>query len=168
MKPQAEPHPQELKSKSQVKRELHALHDLGRELVELPESHLHALQLPEQLLNAILDARRFKRAALKRQLQYISGLMRQVDSAAVRQALEEIRRPHRQEVEALHEVEEWRDALLAGDEALLDELVRRFAGADRQRLRQLVRNANRESKLGKPPKSARALFRALSTMRSET
>lgn len=164
---ETETHSTEVKSKSQIKRELHALHDLGKQLVELPQSQLHKLGLTEPLQTAIMDARRFKRAALKRQLQYIAALMRDVDAAAVQQALDDFHRPQQQQVEALHEVEAWRDALLAGDDALLDELVRRFQHADRQHLRQLVRNANRERQSNKPPKSARALFRELSSLRSE-
>ncbi len=157
----------EVKSKSQIKRELHLLHDLGKQLVALPPSRLRSLELTEQLQAAIMDARRFKRGALKRQLQYIAALMREVDAAAVQQALDGFQRPQQQEIEALHEVEAWRDALLAGDEALLDELVRRFQHADRQHLRQLVRNANRERQLNKPPKSSRALFRELTALRAK-
>lgn len=167
MKTEQQTRTTEVKSKSQIKRELHALHELGKQLVALPDSRLQTLQLTEPLLTAIKDARRFKRAALKRQLQYIAGLMREVDAAAVQHALDGFHRPQQQQVEALHEVEDWRDALLAGDEVLLDELVRRFQNADRQHLRQLVRNANRERQLNKPPKSARALFRELSVLRSE-
>ena len=158
----------EVKSKSQIKRELHLLHELGKQLVALQQSRLRALGLTEPLQTAIMDARRFKRGALKRQLQYIAGLMREVDAAALQQALDGFHRPQQQEVEALHEVEAWRDALLAGDDALLDELVERFQHADRQHLRQLVRNANRERKLNKPPKSARVLFRELSSLRAES
>lgn len=157
----------EVKSKSQIKRELHLLHELGKQLVALQQSRLRALGLTEPLQTAIMDARRFKRGALKRQLQYIAGLMREVDAAALQQALDGFQRPQQQEIEALHEVESWRDALLAGDDALLDELVGRFQNADRQHLRQLVRNANRERKLNKPPKSARVLFRELSSLRAE-
>lgn len=157
----------EVKSKSQIKRELHLLHELGKQLVALPQSRLRVLGLTEPLQTAIMDARRFKRGALKRQLQYIAGLMREVDAAAVQQALDAFHRPQQQEVEALHEVEAWRDALLAGDDVLLDELVGRFLNADRQHLRQLVRNASRERQLNKPPKSARALFRELSSLRAE-
>lgn len=160
-------HTADVKSKSQIKRELHLLHELGKQLVALPQSRLRTLGLTEPLQTAVMDARRFKRGALKRQLQYIAGLMREVDSTAVQLALDGFLRPQQQEVEALHEVEEWRDALLAGDDALLDDLVRRFQNADRQHLRQLVRNANRERQLNKPPKSARALFRELSALRAE-
>ena len=162
-----EVHTAEVKSKSQIKRELHLLHELGKQLVALPQSRLLTLGLTEPLQTAIMDAGCFKRGALKRQLQYIAGLMRDVDAAAVQQALDGFHRPQQQQVEALHEVEAWRDALLAGDEALLDELVKRFQNADRQHLRQLVRNANRERQLHKPPKSARVLFRELSALREE-
>ena len=75
-----EAHTAEVKSKSQIKRELHLLHELGKQLVALPPSRLRTLELTEPLQTAIMDARRFKRGALKRQLQYIAGLMREVDA----------------------------------------------------------------------------------------
>jgi ribosome-associated protein len=157
----------EAKSKSQLKRELLALRDLGKQLVDLPQSRLQGMQLSPPLLAAVVDAKRFKRGALKRQLQHIAGLLRSQDSAAVREALDDIHRPQQREVEHLHEVEGWRDALLAGDTQLLDELAARYRHADRQQLRQLVRNADRERQHNQPPKSARALFRTLMALRQE-
>lgn len=164
---QQERHHAEAKSKSQLKRELLALRDFGKQLVDLPQSRLQGMQLPPPLLAAVIDAKRFKRGALKRQLQHIAALLRSHDSAAIREALEGVHRPHRREIENLHEVEGWRDALLAGDTQLLEELAGRYRHADRQQLRQLVRNADRERQHNKPPKSARALFRALMALRQE-
>ena len=157
----------EAKSKSQLKRELLALRDLGKQLVDLPSSRLQGMQLSPPLLAAVIEAKRFKRGALKRQLQHIAALLRTHDSTAIRAALDDTHRPRQQEIEHFHEVEGWRDALLAGETQLLDELTGRFPHADRQQLRQLVRNAHRERRQEKPPKSARALFRALMALRQE-
>ena len=62
---------------------------------------------------------------------------------------------------ALHHVERWRERLLEeGDEALA-EFIAAHPHADRQQLRQLVRNALAERKAGKPPHAYRELFRVM-------
>jgi ribosome-associated protein len=61
----------------------------------------------------------------------------------------------------MHRIETWRMRLLdEGDEAL-GEFIVEHPSADRQRLRQLVRNALTERKADKPPHAYRELFRAL-------
>jgi len=152
--------PQE-KSKSQIKRELLALQELGRELLGLSGKNLQRIPMSESLREALLAARPLKREALRRQLQHIGAIMRDEDAAAIRQALAVLQQPHQAAVQAFHAVEGWRDALLAGDAGLLDELCRRYAGFDRQHVSQLLRNAGKEQAAHKPPRSARALFRYL-------
>ena len=149
------------KSKSQVKREMQALRDLGKELVDLPAGDLNKFNFSESLYDAILLAQHSKREALRRQLQHIGKLLREEDEAAIRQALALISQPQREEVKAFHEIEQWRDQLIAGDDEVINQLVSRFPGADRQHLRQLVRNARKETQLQKAPKSARLLFQYL-------
>ena len=61
----------------------------------------------------------------------------------------------------MHRVEAWRDRLLEGGDEALAELLDLHPDADRQRLRQLVRNAQDEKKRGKPPRAFRELFREL-------
>ena len=79
-------------SKSQRKKEVHALQDLGVELVALSDERLAALELPERLRDAVLEARRITaREARRRQLQYIGKLMRQVDAEPIRAALAALR-----------------------------------------------------------------------------
>lgn len=151
---------EEEKSKSQTKRELHALQDLGELLVELPVKQLQQLPLSEPLRQAVLEAKTFSRRALQRQIKYIGRLLPREDVDAIRRALEGAQQPHREQVRAFHETEQWRDRLLAGDEELLNELVERF-DADRQHLRQLVRNAQKEQAQNKSPRSARMLFQYL-------
>ena len=154
------------KSKSQIKREMQALRDLGVELITLPPSRLEQLPLSPQLQEAVIAARGFKKEALRRQVQHIGGLLREEDAEAIRQALQALRQPHRKEVQAFHEVEQWRDRLLAGDDACLEEVVTRFDQVDRQHLRQLVRNARKEQERGSAPKSARSLFRYLAELQA--
>ena len=148
-------------SKSQVKREMQALRELGRELVDLPLVSLRKFDFSDTLLDSIVLAQGLKREALRRQLQHIGKLLREEDDAAIRQLLNQISQPQRDEVMAFHEIEQWRDKLLDGDDEAINQAVSRFQEADRQHLRQLVRNARKERQQEKPPKSARLLFQYL-------
>ena len=152
----------EYKSKSQLKREMNALQDLGEELVKLPKEQFEKITLPDNLRDAIIDARHIhQRGAHKRQLQYIGRLMRNVDPAPIREQLDTIQGHSRQAAQNLHQIERWRDRLLKEGDHTLEELVTHYPDTDRQYLRQLIRNANKETHNNKPPKSARALFRYL-------
>jgi ribosome-associated protein len=149
------------KSKSQVKRELLALQDLGREMAGLSTNALDQLPISDAVRHAVVEARQLKMAALARHLKHVGKLLRYEDVDAIKLTLTKIRLPRNQEVNAFHEVESWRDRLLAGEDAVMDDLRQRFADIDWQHLRQLVRNAKKEENLGKAPKSARLLFRYL-------
>ena len=155
----------ERKSKSQIKREMHALQDLGRELTRLPDKLFQQLPMTDGLREAIVAARHFKREALRRQLQHIGSIMRYEDVDAIQDSLNTLQRPQRAAVQAFHEVEQWRDALITGDTEILDELCGRYQQLDRQHVMQLVRNAGNERVQNKPPRSARNLFKYLSELR---
>lgn len=155
------------KSKSQIKRELRELHDLGKQLVELPDAHFLQVPVSDKLREAVIAARKMKLAALKRQLKFIAGLMQTEDEAAIRSALEKLRKPHKQEVEKFHEIEKWRDLLLEGNQDLVNELANKFENFERQHVNQLIRNAKKEQASNKSPKSARLLFKYLSELQGE-
>jgi len=159
---------EEKKSKSQVKRELQALRDLGKELIEISEANLSKLSLSDRVYDAVIAAKGFKREALRRQIQHIGVILRDEDAEVIQRELEGLAKPHRAEVRAFHQIEQWRDALIAGDGQLLEELIVQFQDIDRQYLRQLVRNARKEKEANKPPKSARLLFQYLSGLQNET
>ncbi len=149
-------------SKSQLKRESHALTDLGKELVELPQNKLDKIPLEENLLDAINLARRIKeRGGKKRQLQFIGKLLRKADATPIIAAMDQLKNEHLQENARLHKLEQWRDRLIEEGDSALGELLSEHPDADRQHLRQLLRNAQRERKQNKPPKSARELFKYL-------
>ncbi|HTS54209.1 MAG TPA: ribosome biogenesis factor YjgA [Burkholderiales bacterium] len=148
-------------SKTQRKRESLALQGLGEELTRLTPEQLGQLQLPEHLLEALLEARRISKfGALRRQLQYIGRLMRDVDSAAIAARLRSWKGESRESIAYLHRLERLRARLLE-DESAVRELTQSHPGCDTQKLRQLVRNARREQVEGRPPHSFRALFQEL-------
>jgi len=72
-------------SKSQRKRDAHALQALGAQLVALSPAHLAQLALPAALCAAVVAAQRMRQhGARMRQIQYLGKLMRQLDPAALR------------------------------------------------------------------------------------
>ena len=150
-------------SKSQVKRDMLALQALGTEIVELTDAKFASIApiLPEKLRIATTDARSISaHGGRKRQLQYIGRLMRQVDPEPIRDALAVWKRHSREQAVELHQLENWRERLIA-EEGALAEYVAAHPGTDTQRLRALIRNTREEKARNKPPKSYRELFRLL-------
>lgn len=138
---------------------------LGEKLVALSEAQLAKLPLPESLLPHIRDAKHItSHVAHKRQLAFLAKQMRREDDAtldAIRDALDAGGEATRRETAALHRVETWRERLLADGDVALAELLVEHPSADRQHLRQLVRNAIDERNRNKPPHASRELFREL-------
>ena len=148
-------------SKSQRKRESTALQDLGAELVALSKERLAKIDMPERLRDALLEAQRItKHEARRRQMQYIGKIMRDVDAAPLRAAMDEINGVSKAATIRQHQLERLRTRLME-DEAVFSELARDCPGADMQHLRQLRRNALKEAEQGKPPRAYRELFREL-------
>ena len=146
------------KSRSQVKRDIRALKDLGIRLAGLSEGQLRGIPLSEKTRAAVVAAQAMARNALQRHYRYLSSLLAEEDVAAIRTALAGELTPQIENVARLHEAERWRDELLSGDESRLTAFVERYPECDRPHVRLLVRNARKELDLGKPPKSARLLF----------
>lgn len=150
------------KSKTQIKKELLQLQGLGKKLVDLSPEKIARIDMPEKLKEAVLSAKSMrKHGALSRQLHYIGALIREVDPEPIRQALECDEASRVSNARLFKRAELWRDALVEGDESVLEEIFESFPHADRQHLWQLVRNAQKEKLTEKPPRSSRALFRAL-------
>jgi ribosome-associated protein len=152
-------------SRSQQRRDALEVLALGEKLVSLTEAQLAKLPVPESLLPHIRECKRITaQIAHKRQLQYLAKQMRREDDEvldAIRDALDEKGEAARREVAAMHRVETWRERLLEGGDAALAELLDEHPEADRQVLRQLVRNTLEERKRNKPPRAFRELYREL-------
>lgn len=148
-------------SKTKVKKQMHDLQDLGEELVKLSKEHLAEVEIPDSLRLAVRDVKKMKSfGAIKRQMQYIGKLMRDVDPVPIQAKLDQWNGTSRQHIAWLHQVERWRDRLLAEPDSLT-ELLSAYPGADVQQLRTLIRNAIKEKELSKPPKNYREIFQVL-------
>jgi ribosome-associated protein len=69
-----------------------------------------------------------------------------------------MQKPTQDDIRALHQLERWRDALIAGDEACLAEIAARAPAFDRELVQQLAAAARQEREAARPPKSARRLY----------
>ncbi|MDH5359251.1 MAG: DUF615 domain-containing protein [Gammaproteobacteria bacterium] len=152
----------EIISRSEIKREFKALQDLAKELVELNDKQLAKLPLNDIVMAAIIESRRIhQHIARKRHLKYVAKQLRELDEDALRQGMDVLRDQDKVANARFHHMEKWRDRLInEGDEAFtafLDE----YPHAERQQIRQLIRNAQKEKLANKPPKSSRALFHYL-------
>jgi ribosome-associated protein len=151
----------ELLSKTRKKAQMHALQKLGVELVELSKERLATMDLPETLLEAIRDAQRITaHEGRRRQMQYIGRLMRDIDPAPIQERLDAWRGQSKAEIARQHGMERLRDKLIADDTALT-EFAQKHPNLDIQALRNLIRNARKESAEGRPPKSYREIFKVI-------
>ncbi|MGR5148581.1 ribosome biogenesis factor YjgA [Photobacterium alginatilyticum] len=151
-------------SKSEMKRDMEALQKVGEELVELKPNALAKIPLDEELLEAVKDAQRFKNEARRRQLQRIGKLMRQVDVEPIQAALDMLRNKHSQATVALKKLEQKRDKLIENGDSMINAIMVDHPDADRQHLRQLVRQANKEKAQNKPAKAYREIFQYLKAL----
>jgi len=148
-------------SKTRRKQAVHALQALGEELVELNENQLATVDLPETLLDAVMHAQTItKHEARRRQMQYIGKLMRRVDPAPIRAALDAFQAPSRSQAAIHKRIEGWRGRLLA-EPAALGELLAGYPQANIRQLGALIDGVEREREAGKPPRSYRELYQAL-------
>lgn len=148
-------------SKTKRKAEADALQTIGATLVELSKEKLAKLSLPEALLDAVNEAKRItSNGALRRQMQYIGRLMRDIDTAPIVEQLQRWEGSHNEENARFHRLEQWRSRLLE-DESALAEFINEYPNTEAQQVRNLIRNARREQSAGKPPKSSRELFKLL-------
>lgn len=151
-------------SKTQRKRQSTDLQVLGAALVKLSPEQLARLDLPESLRDAVLDCKRFnKHEAIRRQMQYIGRIMRDLDAAPIAEALAGLQAPSRQQTALHHLAEKWRAELLAGAQGL-ERFSREFPYVDAPKLRSLVEAVQAEKKANRAPKHFRELFHVLSAI----
>lgn len=153
-------------SKTELKRESEALQKLGQRLVSLSPSELKQVPLSENLAEAIKLAHKIsnKHEALRRQMQYIGKLMRFEDAEPIEAALDVLANKHQAATHAFHQLELLRDKLINNGDSAISTLLEEQPQLERQKLRQLVRQAAKEATGNKPPKAARELFKYLREM----
>lgn len=132
-------------SKSQIKREMHALQEMGKRICELPKKQLAVLPISETMREAVAEWDRIsKNEAKRRHLQYVGKVMRTEDADAIQEALDLLDPSSDAFNRILHQQEKWRDRLISEGNEALTQFVDAFPATDMQHLRQLIRNAAKE------------------------
>ncbi|MDY0221116.1 MAG: ribosome biogenesis factor YjgA [Desulfobacterium sp.] len=151
---------EEKKSRTKAKLEVEALQRLGERLLDLPVEQITSMEIPDALKKEVLFAKTITRhGAKRRQLQYIGSIMRTIDPETIVAAIDRISMARAVASSRFKAMEEIRNELMEGDDSRIEAFLDENPGADRQRLRQLIRNANQEIAAKKPPKSFRLLFK---------
>ena len=148
-------------SKTKLKAEADAQQAIGKKLIDLSKDKLLKLDLPETLFDEVMEAKRLTaNGAIRRQLQYLGRLMRDVDSMRIEEQLQAWDGKNIQENARFHTMERWRTRLIT-DPSALKEFFTQFPLTDIQQFRTLIRNAQREELAQKAPKSSRELFKLI-------
>lgn len=156
-------------SKSQLKREMTALQELGEELVSQPKDRVMRVPMPEDVREVILECQKIKdHEGRRRQMQFVGKKMRSLEEdevAAIRRMIDSWKGASKAETAAMHALERRREKLLADDKALT-ELKEQHPEVDVQQMRTLIRNARKEQAENKPPKAYREIFQVLKQLQS--
>ncbi|MDD1613319.1 MAG: DUF615 domain-containing protein, partial [Methylococcaceae bacterium] len=152
-------------NKTQLKKDMAALFALSEEMSELSATQLKYLELPENIHKAVVEVSGMPhKGARKRLLKFITGQLHKIDVEPILEKLARMKNKSAHAVREHHIVERWRDKLIAEGNEALTELLNEQPHADRQQLRQLLRNVQKEAEAAKPPKSSRLLYRYLKNL----
>ncbi len=152
------------RSKSSVKKDVYEITDFGRLLVELNNKQLNSIPLIETIKSNVIDARTMQKIALKRQLQFIGKLLRKIDNMEeVQKAYDVATNNDKAANLLLQRIENIRYNLVNPEKAKVafDKLIAEKPGVDLQKLRQLIRNYNKEVEKDRPRKSFKEIFQLL-------
>lgn len=147
-------------SKSQMKKEVNDITRLGIELTELADSQIKNIEMSDTLFNAIMEYKRIsKHSALKRQRLYIGKLIRKEDWESIQEHLRKLKEPLEQHNARFKAMENWRDRMIAEGDKAVNDFIGEYHEGDRQKLRQMAKNAMKEKDAEKTPAHARKLFK---------
>ncbi len=150
-------------SKSQRKRDMTALQELGARLTEMTPAALKKCQLPEDLLDAINEHNRLplRHGARKRQLQYIGKVMRDVPEDVIERINAQLSQNVSVDKLRYMALEKLRTGLLDGNSKSLDQLFTEHPEADREEIELLLRQARQQADANATPLASRKLFQLL-------
>ncbi|MDD7804624.1 MAG: ribosome biogenesis factor YjgA, partial [Endozoicomonas sp. (ex Botrylloides leachii)] len=92
---------------------------------------------------------------------FIGKLMQDQDIAPIKELLDRLDSSSKEYTRRFHQLERWRDRLINEGQAALTDYIDHYPEADRQHIRQLIRNAIKEAVQEKPPAASRKLFKYL-------
>ncbi|GEK08782.1 DUF615 domain-containing protein [Pseudoalteromonas sp. McH1-7] len=151
-------------SKSELKREAQELHELGCEIAGLGKKQREKLPLTDELKEAmaVADKIRAKTDAYRRHMNYISKTLRTTANIDdIQAAMDLLLNKNNQADVLLNKIEHIRDDVIAKGDSKINELLLEYPELERQKMRQMARQASKELKAEKPGKAYRELFQYL-------
>ena len=151
-------------SKSELKRDAQQYQQLAIDLAAMSNKQRDKLPLSDDLVEAMVvaDKIRAKSEAYRRHINYISKTLRLTNNVAdIEAAIELMLNKNNQADVLLNKIESTRTELINNGDSLINELLEQYASLERQKLRQLVRQAAKEAKAEKPAKGYKDLFQYL-------
>ena len=151
---------EELKSKTEVKREMHHLQDFAQRLIEMSKHQRSRLPLSDDLKDAMVLADKItnKHEALRRHIRHTAKILLETDLQPIHQAMEVMANKHQQETAKFVRLEALRDDLITQGNTAVESLIEDFPDIERQKIKQLIRNAAKEKKAEKLGKHYKNLF----------
>ena len=151
-------------SKSELKRDVQQYQQLAIDLAAMSNKQREKLPLSDDLVEAMVvaDKIRAKSEAYRRHINYISKTLRSTDNVEdIEAAIELMLNKNNQADVLLNKIETIRTELIANGDSQINELLEQYPELERQKLRQLVRQAAKEAKAEKPAKGYKELFQYL-------
>lgn len=151
-------------SKSELKRDAQELHQLGSEIAKMGKKQRERLPLNDDLKEAMVVADKIsnKSDAYRRHLNYIAKTLRTVENIEEIKAIIDVMLNKNNQAEVMiKKIEQLRSDLIEQGDALINDTIEQYPTLERQKMRQLVRNAAKELKAEKPGKGYKELFQYL-------
>ena len=154
---------EELKSKSEVKREMIQLQIFGQKLIDLSKHQRSKIPFTEDIKDALILADKInnKHEALRRHVRHLARMLSETDLEPIKHALDVMANKHQQETAKFIKLEKMRDNTIDQGSDAIEALLTEYESMERQKLRQLVRQASKEKKAEKLGKYYKALFEYL-------
>lgn len=151
---------EDLKSKSEIKREMYQLQEFALSLVNMSKHQRSRLPLTEELKDAMILADKIqnKHEALKRHVRFIGKVLLETDLEPIKQAIEVMANKHQQETAKFTRLESMRETLLTEGNDAIESLIAEYPSIERQKIRQLVRHTSKEKQAEKVGKYHKELF----------
>ncbi|PWS54498.1 ribosome biogenesis factor YjgA [Pseudoalteromonas sp. meg-B1] len=151
-------------SKSELKREAQEFHQLGSEIAKMGKKQRERLPLNDDLKEAMVVADKIsnKSDAYRRHLNYIAKTLRIVENIEEIKAIIDVMLNKNNQAEVMiKKIEQLRSDLIEQGDDLINETIEQYPALERQKMRQLVRNAAKEVKAEKPARGYKELFQYL-------
>ena len=154
------PEIEELKSKTEIKKEMYQLQDFAQSLVEMSKHQRSLISLTDDLKDAMVVADKIKNKheAMRRHIRHIAKILLETDLRPIHKAIEVMENKHQQSTAKFVRLETLRDELIEQGNDAIEATLAEFEKMERQKLKQLVRHATKEKKSEKQGKHYRNLF----------